>query len=205
MNVKRTTEYQYMPFIVKELEDHVGGVSIALEDLRKDVDSVPPGAYVGVDEDGLGHILKCVPLVDDVTESGKALKVKKSHQFVVGDAVSSKDKTGVKAYKIASIDTSNDDYDVLNVGTTLGVALDAGDYILLVDDVDSTGGASELPYELLGVTKREIDTTGSHAMAGVLTKGHVNVPNMAFGAPKYFREKLIHITYEGEVELPDLS
>lgn len=196
MDVKRTTEYQYMPFIVKELEDHVGGTSIALADLRKDIDSVPPGAYIGVDDNGIGHILKCAPLLDDVGASAKTLKVQKNHQFKINDFVTSKDKADVKAYKITGVDTSNDDYDSLTVGTTLGVALDKGDSIIQVGAEDAVGGASVLPYKFLGISKREIITTGSHAMVGVLTKGTVNVANMAFGAPKFLRDTWVHITYE---------
>lgn len=196
MDVKRTTEYQYMPFIVKEHEDHVGGVSIALTNLRKDVDSVPPGAYVGVDENGLGHILKSAVLVEAAIATAKSFKVGKAHQLIVGDVVTSKDKEGVKAYKVAGVDTSSEAHDVVTVGTALGVALEKGDDLLLVDAEDAVGGASKLPYKFLGISKREIITTGSHAMVGVLTKGHVNVANMAFGAPKFLRDVWAHITYE---------
>ena len=52
MDVKKTKEYQHMPFIVKELEDRAGGLSVSLADLRKDVDSVAPGAFIGEDENG---------------------------------------------------------------------------------------------------------------------------------------------------------
>lgn len=64
MDVRKKTEYQYMPFIVKELEDKVGGLSVALTDLRKDVDCVPPGAFIGQDTNGLGHILKSAELTE---------------------------------------------------------------------------------------------------------------------------------------------
>ena len=195
-SVKTETEYQYMPFIVKELEDKQGGLSVALADLRKDVDSVPPGAYIGVDEKGLGHILKSAALVAVATALATEFKVKKAHQLIVGDPVTSKDVEGAKAFKIVSIDTSNAEYDVVKVGTAIGVALEIGANLIVVKAEDSTGGKSELPYQIVGITKREIDTTGSHASVGVLTKGTVNVANLAFGAPKYFRNAWIHITYE---------
>jgi hypothetical protein len=196
MNVKNQTEYQYMPFIVKELEDRQGGLSVSLADLRKDVDSVPPGAYIGVDEKDLGHILKSAELTEAAVATATEFKVKKAHQFIVGNPVTSKDIEGAKAFNIVSIDTSNAEYDVVKVGTAIGVALPAGSNLIVVKAEDSTGGKSELPYSIVGITKREIDTTGSHAMVGVLTKGTVNVANLAFGAPKYFRNAWIHITYE---------
>ena len=130
------------------------------------------------------------------TAAATAYKVKKNHQLVVGNPVTSKDAEGVKAFNIVSIDTSNEEYDVVTVGTTLGVELPAGASLIVAKAEDSNGGASVLPYKVVGVTKREIDTTGSHASVGVLTKGTVNVANMAFGAPKAFRDANIHITYE---------
>lgn len=195
-NVKNETEYQYMPFIVKELEDKQGGLGVALADLRKDVDSVPPGAYIGVDENGLGHILKSAELVEVATALATEFKVKKAHQLIVGNPVTSKDVEGAKAFKIISIDILNDEYDVVKVGTAIGVELPKGANMIVVKVEDLEGGKSELPYSIVGITKREIDTTESHATVGVLTKGTVNVANLAFGAPKFFRDELIHITYE---------
>lgn len=190
MNVKKTTEYQYMPFIVKELEDIQGGLSVALTDLRKDVDSVPPGAFIGVDTDGLGHILKSAPLLANAANNATGYRIPKTHQFKTGLFVTSKDKSNVKAYAITAIDTSNADYDTITVGTTLGVALTAGDNLIEVKAEDTSGGAGEIMYTPVGITKREIDITGSHAFVGVLVRGTVNVANMAFGAPKAFKDNL---------------
>ena len=196
MDVKKSTEYQYMPFIVKELEDKVGGLSVSLTDLRKDVDSVPPGAFIGADENGLGHILKSAQITELATATATSFKVKKVHQIVVGNAVTSKDVAGCKAFKITEIDTSNAEFDSVKIGTALGKELPANAHLLVVKAEDSVGGVSELPYGVVGVTKNEIDTTGSHASVGVLTKGTCNVANMAFGAPKAFRDAWAHITYE---------
>ncbi|MDR2627126.1 MAG: hypothetical protein LBC40_03725 [Dysgonamonadaceae bacterium] len=196
MDVTYKTEYQYMPFIVRELEDLVGGLSLSLADLRKDIDSVPPGAFVGVDENGLGHILVAAVLSADATSSDTEYRVKKGHQFKVGQFVTSGDAASVKAYAITAIDVSNADYDVITVGTTLGVALPLGSTLHQVTAQDETGGKGEAPYKPLGITKREVITTGSHASNGVLLRGTVNVANMAFGAPKVFRNALPLIRFE---------
>lgn len=195
MNVKKTTEYQYMPFIVKELEDHQGGLSIALTDLRSDVDHVPPGAFVGVDTNGLGHVIKSAVLLADVANNATTLRIPKQHPFKTGLFVTSKDKSSVKAYAITAIDTTNAEYDTITVGTTLGVALTTGNYLVEVKAQDAVGGAGELQYTPVGISKREIDTTGSHASVGVLVRGTVNVANMAYGAPKAFKDALPLVRY----------
>jgi hypothetical protein len=190
MDVVKSTEYQYMPFIVKELEDHVGGVSIALTDLRADVSAVPPGAFIGIDTDGKGHVLKSAALLAVAANNATTYRIGKTHQFKVGLFVTSKDKASVKAYAITAIDTTNADYDTITVGTTLGVALAIGDNLIEVKAEDAVGGAGELMYTPVGISKREIITTGSTASVGVLVRGTVNVANMAFGAPKAFKDSL---------------
>lgn len=190
MNVVKSTEYQYMPFIVKELEDHVGGVSIVLTDLRTDVGVVPPGAFIGIDADGKGHVLKSAALLADAANNATTLRIPKTHQFKTGMFVTSKDKESVKAYAITGIDTTNAAYDTITVGTTLGVALVTGDNLVEVKAEDAVGGAGEVMYTPVGISKREIITTGSTASVGVLVRGTVNVANMAFGAPKAFKDSL---------------
>lgn len=190
MDVVKSTEYQYMPFIVKELEDHVGGVSIALADLRTDVGVVPPGAFIGIDADGKGHVLKSAALLEAAANNAVVYRIPKTHQFKVSLFVTSKDKAGVKAYAITAIDKTNADYDLITVGTTLGVALAVGDSLVEVKAQDAVGGAGELQYTPVGISKREIITTGTSAAVGILVRGTVNVANMAFGAPKAFKDAL---------------
>lgn len=205
MDVKKSTEYQYMPFIVKELEDIAGGGSVALADLRKDIDCVPPGAFVGKDGDGLYHICKSVQLTEDAAGAIKVYKVGKAHQLKVGDIVSCKDRENVKAAAIASINTDKEEYDTLTVVEALGtveaegveaVILKAGDHLVAVKEADAVGGASELVYEPEGITKREIDTTESHASVGLFARGTVNVANMAFGAPDVFKKAMPLVRFD---------
>jgi hypothetical protein len=196
MDVQKKTEYQYMPFIVKELEDMVGGVGIDTDELRSDIDAVPPGAFVGVDADGLGHVLVAAVLTADATATDTEYQVAKGSQFQIGQFVTSSDAEDVKAYEITAIDTSNEEYDVIEVETTLGVALPAGATLHQVTEEDSTGGAGVTAYTPYGITKREIVTTGNGASVGVLLRGTVNVANMAFGAPKAFRQALPLIRFE---------
>lgn len=190
MNVTKKTEYQYMPFIVKELEDIQGGMSIALTDLRKDVDNVPPGAFIGVDSDGLGHVMKSAALVAVVAADATSLQIGKIHQFVVGDIITSKDIADVKASTITAIVTTDAEKDVITVNAALGEALAIGENIIAVKEVDAVGGASVLKYAPVGISKREIDITGSHADVGVLVRATVSVANLAFGAPKAFKDTL---------------
>lgn len=191
MNIRYENEYQYMPFIVKELEDIPGGGSIAIADLDKGVaDSIPPGVFVGVDENGLRHVLLAAILVEAATDAAKAYKVKKGTQFKVGQFISCGDVDGVKASAITAINRTDAGFDEIKVSATLGVALEAGMHLHQVKAADTEGGKSELLFTPESITKREIDIRGSHASVGLLVRGTVNVANMGYGAPKVFRKAL---------------
>lgn len=186
---KKITEYQYMPFIVNELEDIQGGGVLARADLKTEADIVPPGAIVGADSNGLYHLCKVAVLHASAAVDAVTYKVKKIHQLKVGEFYTSKDKADVKAYSITGINTSNADYDVVTFGTSLGVALVAGNHLVLVAAEDAAGGASVLKYAPQAITKKEIlavDNAGS----GLLVRGTVKVVNMAYPVPQVFKNAL---------------
>ena len=196
-NYKTKKEYQYMPFIVWELEDKAGGGSVAMADLDKSVsDCVAPGFFVGRDSNGLYHLLVAAVLFTDAAADAKTYQVKKNSQFKVNQFVTSGDVDGAKAYKITKIDRSNAEYDVITVGTSLGVALSAGQTLHQVKAEDAVGGKGELMFPPYGVAKNEIDLTKSHADTGISVRGTYNVANMAYGAPKVFRDALQMMRFE---------
>lgn len=102
------------------LEDILGGVTLASADLT-DGYLVPAGTVIGKDNNGLYHVLKTAKLHTAATNSATDYLVLKGHGFKVGDFIAA--QTGAKAYAITAINTSNDSYDTLSVGTTLGVAI----------------------------------------------------------------------------------
>lgn len=186
-----------MPFIVRELEDKAGGGSIALADLDKSVsDCVAPGFFVGRDVKGLYHLLVAAVLFADVAADATTYKVKKNSQFKVGQFVTSGDVADAKAYAITTIDRSNPGYDEITVGTTLGVALVAGQTLHQVKTEDEVGGKGEPMFPPYGVAKNEIDLTKSHADSGISVRGTYNVANMVYGAPKAFRDALPMMRFE---------
>lgn len=196
-NYKTKKEYQYMPFIVRELEDKAGGGSIAMADLDKSVsDCVAPGFFVGRDANGLFHLLVAAILFADAAVDAKTYHVKKSSQFKVGQFVTTGDVAGAKAYAITAIDRSKPEYDVITVGTSLGVALSAGQTLHQVKAEDAAGGEGEIMFPPYGVAKNEIDLTKSHADSGISVRGTYNVANMAYGAPKAFRDALPMMRFE---------
>lgn len=77
----------------------------------------------------------------NASSSATTYQVLKGHTFVIGQYLSA--VTGGTAYAITAIDTSNAAYDVLTVGTTLGVGYSAGQNLFASTATGST--ASALP------------------------------------------------------------
>lgn len=189
-DVRKFGETQHFPFIVKELEDLPGGGSLKMATLDKSKGSIAPGFFVGKEKTtGLLVLLVAGVLTEAAANTAKTFKVKKHTQLKVGMFVAG-DAAGSKAYAITAIDTTNADYDVITVGTALGVALAAGDTLYEVKAEDTIGDKGELQATPIGVAKNEIDLSKNHADTGVSLRGTYTVATMAFGAPKAFTKHL---------------
>lgn len=152
----------------KVLETAQGGFTLDNTGLADGL-TIPAGTLVGFDESTRkASVLKTATMQADATNTATALKVLKGSAFAVGDYVASA-KDGA-AYAISAIDTSNADYDQLTVGTTLGVALSAGDVIFQ----SSATGATSAAYKVTpkGATYADCtassDTTLSVVLRGTL-------------------------------------
>lgn len=189
-NVRKYSEYQHKPFIIKELEDIPGGGSLKMADLDKSQKVIAPGFFVGKDED-TGLLVVCVSavVVEKSTASNKKIKVRKRSQLKVGQFVAG-DAEGSKAYAITAIDTKNAEYDEVTVATALGVALEPNDTIYEVTEADAEGGKGVIPTIPIGVAKQEIDLSKSHTDTGVSVRGSYTVAAMAFGAPSAYTKHL---------------
>lgn len=101
-------------------------------------------------------------------------QVKKGHAFKVGDYLAS-GAAGGKAYAITAIDTSNADYDVLTVGTTIGaVAQDAVVY------ASTATGATASAYPAINARSYEDVKVEEGASISAVIRGTVyarRVPN----------------------------
>lgn len=135
-----------------------GGIPV-FQGLGKDIQLLQGGCALVITGLVLGRVIPAgTPLIYDETtrlatvlHSGIAYasagaaateyQVGKNNSFVVGDYLAS-GATGGKAYAITAINTTNADYDILTVGTTIG-AVTAGDTLYASTATGAT--ASALP------------------------------------------------------------
>ncbi len=128
-----------IPAFQKVLETAQGGFTLDMTDLAAGVE-VPKGALIIYDESTRKAKFVRTAKVYEAGTGISAVKVAKGHSMVVG--------AKIDGVNVDSIDTSNADYDVLNLASTVDVAKDA---VLATED--TTGKTTGLLME--GLTAQE--------------------------------------------------
>lgn len=178
MGLKLTKEVgvDQIPIFQKEFEVAQSGFKLVTTGLPEG-DLVTPGTPVGFDEETReATILKTAVVHANAGDTATTIQVRKGQFLQVGEDVGY--EIGGAAYSITDIDTSNADYDVITVETTLGVALSAGDILFK----SSANGASAAALHvtpkglLFDVVKIEDNVT-----IGVVLRGTVYKKRIANG------------------------
>ena len=111
--------------------------------------------------------LKVATLTANATNTATTYQVAKGHNFKVGDYFAA--APGGAAYAITAIDTTNAAYDVITVGTTLGVALTSGALLF----GSSATGASAASYGGVNGLLYDDVTVGTGVSCSVVIRGTV--------------------------------
>lgn len=149
------------------------------------------GTFVNFDENTrLVKVLKTAVLVEDATNIATAYKIAKAvnnqnHVLASSDVVSA--VIGGKAYDISNIDTSNVDYDVITLGTTLGVALTTG--TVLFQSAASGASAGAFKVDVNGQLRNDTEV-GKNVFVAVVRQGITYNRRLPFKAPQAVKDAL---------------
>ncbi|MBR8535394.1 hypothetical protein KDU71_07465 [Carboxylicivirga sediminis] len=109
-----------------------GGFTFDRSVLKDGVDMLEKGALFAADyANKTAKLVKTAKLHANATNAATDYQVGKNHQFKVGEYFAA--TKGGAAYAITAVDTSNAAYDVITLGTTLGVALTAADDVVFFE------------------------------------------------------------------------
>lgn len=178
--IQRKSEQRYKLPFSKVTGDVAGGATLSVADLTQSV--LPAGTPVGVDTStGLYHVVKCAVLTANASNAATTYTVKKGHNFKVGDVIMA--VTNGKAYAITGIATNSGDNtsDDITVGTTLGVAVSSGAYIMQALTAGASGSAFK--YTPKGMTTEPYDVEAGDnllvnvALSGTVFKECVSLPD----------------------------
>lgn len=157
------------------LEDWVGGAILDRTRLKTDETEIPAGSLLYI-ADGVAEIVKTGTIQDGGSATG--IRVDKTHQFNVGDIVTL--GTSVHAEYIASITTTEDDYDTITIGTTLGSTPAAGE--VLYEAASHTGAnTSTLKYTANAVLRQTTNVENANNQVSGVVRGSVReeaMPNL---------------------------
>lgn len=146
MTVSRRKDTRTPRVFMHKIADIRGGVSVNVSELGGDF--LNEGAVLSAPVDGICHVVKIAVLSAEASNSDTEIKVNKGHNFKVGDFVMADE--GGKAYAITGIVTTEKTYDTITVGTTLGVKIGKGKF-LIEAAAEATGSDSKLKYTPLSV------------------------------------------------------
>lgn len=122
------------------------------------------GSLISFDESTrIAKVIKSATVQADATNVATDIRVLKGHTFKVGDYLARVE--GGKAYAITAIVTTDPVYDTLTVGTTLGVALTAGDALF---QSTSTGASAAISLTPSGLSYEDYVVTANTDISVVL-------------------------------------
>jgi len=162
-------------------EDIPGGGIVDPDDFKTTTTVMPEGALLGKDSNGIYHIFKTAELYENEANTEVAYKVHKNHEFVVGDFLMAAIDTGSACYAITGITTSNANYDVLTIGTTLGLAMLDGDMLVQGTAEAASAGAGVYKYDPVAIALNSVDLTNDNLGCGLLVRGTVNQSLLPYG------------------------
>lgn len=173
MYVKKSTDTERTLAVENVLEDIPGGGTVEPDDFPSTTTKMGEGAILGKDSNGIYHLVKSAELYEDEADTETDYKVLKGHEFKVGDVIMYSGITGSKAYPITAIDTSNNDYDVLTVGTSLGLAMLDGDCLVQAAAQAATAGTGVYKYAPAGIAMNSVDLENDNQGCGIAVRGTV--------------------------------
>lgn len=149
------------------LETAQGGFSLDITGLTEG-GNLPGGSLISFDESTrVAKVVKSATVQANAPNNAVNIRVNKGHLFKVGDNLAR--TIGGAAYAITAISTTDPGYDQVTVGTTLGVALTAGDALF---QSNTSGATAAATLTLKGLTKEDY-LIASHTDVAVVMRGTV--------------------------------
>lgn len=170
MTVTRRKDTRTPRVFMHKTADIRGGVSVKVSELGGDF--LNEGAVLSAPDNGICHVVKIAVLSAEATATD--IKVNKGHNFKVGDFVMADE--GGKAYAITEITTTEKTHDTIKVGTTLGVKIEKGGFIIEAaeESATTTSKLKYTPLSLVGTGKPIVPNSNLDTDAWLIgvTKGN---------------------------------
>ena len=170
------------------LEDIPGGGVVDPDDFKTTTLVMGEGALLGRDTNGILHLTKTAKLQANAADNATSYRVLKGHDFKVGDFIVDSALSGASK-AIATIVTTEDDYDTFTVAVTLGHAVTTAE--CLVQAVDGQAAGSAVYFaDPIGIALNAVDLTKDNLGCGLLVRGTVNESLLPYDVDAVIKAKL---------------
>ncbi len=189
LEIENQSDIATPPVFIKVTSDYAGGGTLDNTGLV-DKSLLRAGTFVNFDESTrLVKILKTATIVEAAVDGSTTYKIAKSvnnqaHLIVASDVVSP--AVGGKSYAISGINTSNADYDIITVGTSLG-AVNVGD--VLFHSAASGAAAGALKVEVNGQLRNDTEV-GKNVFVAVVREGITYNRRLPYTTPQAVKDAL---------------
>lgn len=172
MTVTRRKDTRTPRVFMHKTADIRGGVSVKVSELGGDF--LNECAVLSAPDNGICHVVKIAVLSAEAADTATDIKVNKGHNFKVGDFVMADE--GGEAHAITAITTTEKTHDTIKVGTTLGVKIEKGGFIIEAasESAEKTSKLKYTPLSLVGTGKPIVQNSNLDTDAWLIgvTKGN---------------------------------
>lgn len=188
LQIRKKADKPSFPVFVEVHEDYPGGVTLDGTGLTEG-DVILAGALLFVDESArLAKILKTLLIVENAAAGATTYKVAKAvknqpHLVKQGEVFAK--AVGGASYALSTIDTTNANYDLITVGTSLG-AMAVGD--VLFQSAASGANAGALKYKPNGMLRNHVGY-GQNVFVPVVRRATCYNRRLPWAAPQAVKDE----------------
>lgn len=173
MQVKSSIGTERTSAVELILEDIPGGGVVAKADFPTTDTVMKEGALLGVDANGIYHVIKTVAVNAIVALDATSFIVPNGSALKVGDILTNTAKT-VTTRAITAIAASGTAYQTVTIADAFGVALAASDVLIRASATGASGTATVFAYTPVAIATNPVDLTVDNTGCGLLVRGRVN-------------------------------
>ena len=177
MIIAKSTDLERNGCVELIIEDIPGGGTLFQADFPTSSTGVRDGALVGVDTNGIYHIVKTAMLVNPIVTAANAMIVYNNHEFKVGDYLGTSATGVASGALITAIAASGAGCDVITM-TWSGANLAASGILVQASGL----GASPFKYTPVGITATPVDVSvpSGNQGAAICVRGRVRQNSMPY-------------------------
>jgi hypothetical protein len=181
----RETDTERTLAVEEILEDIAGGGVIEKDDIPTSSSGVKEGTLVGVDTNGIYHIVKTAMVAHAASTNANALVVYANHEFVVGDYIGSSASGVASGALITAISASGAGYGIITC-TWAGPNIAASGILVQASGL----GHSNFKYVPEGILTNYVEKDKENTGGGIMVRGRVREHLMPYYIDSTLKSKL---------------